>query len=316
MAKVINFDERQSNVHWEEALQEFLFWKQAQGLSQTTLEDYKRYANMFFKRFPGSWQSDAFRKSVLEYMADDIKPATYNLRLIYLRAFFQWCVNEGYLPTNPLKDFKRKKAPGRVVDIAEDTLQKLLTLPDQTNFAGLRDYALILLTLDTGIRPKEAFSLIIDNYDLKRLLVTVPMEVAKTRTERHLPILPTTAQALRKLISVRHPEWKNDVPIFCTSEGETMNRHSWNDRMKLYSNQLETKIRPYDLRHSFALMYLRNGGHAFGLQNTLGHTDIQMTKKYVNLTGQDLRSSHTAASPLNTLIPQKKKTRIRKINVD
>ena len=42
-------------------------------------------------------------------MGENIKPATYNLRLVYLRAFFQWCIEEGYLTVeNPLKSFKRK----------------------------------------------------------------------------------------------------------------------------------------------------------------------------------------------------------------
>ena len=300
------------NVNWEEALQGFLFWKQAQGLSKTTLNDYERHAEMFFKRFPNSWQSDDLRRCLLEYMADDIKPATYNLRLIYLRAFFQWCITEGYLVDNPLKDFKRRKAPGRIVDLSEDTLKELLQLPDQSTFAGLRDYALILLTLDTGIRPKEAFALKDDHIDLKHLLIVIPAEAAKTRVERTLPIMPTTAEILRKLVRTIQSVWGEGVSVFCTCEGRSMTRHTWNDRMQFYSKKLGVKVRPYDLRHSFAVIYLRNGGHAFGLQNTLGHTDIQMTKKYVNITGSDLRTSHTKASPINTLVTKNKK-RIRNI---
>ena len=155
VTKLVPF--KNSTISWQEALNGFLFLKQAQGLSKTTLDDYKRHAGYFFNRYCESWQTDILKVSLMEYLSDDIKPATYNLRLIYLKAFFQWCVGEGYLIENPLINFKKQKAQGRVVDVPEDSLQKLLSLPDCTTFAGLRDYALILFTLDTGIRPKEAF---------------------------------------------------------------------------------------------------------------------------------------------------------------
>ncbi|KEO80904.1 tyrosine-type recombinase/integrase [Tumebacillus flagellatus] len=241
---------------WEEALREFLFFKQARhGVSQTTLGDYEGHAG--------------------------------------------------------------RKAEPRIVDLPEDTLQRLLALPDQETFAGLRDYSLILTTLDTGIRPKEAFQLTVEDFDIKHLAVTVPAEVSKTRTARTLPILPLTAESLRKLIRVRPDFWDTSVPVFCTNEGTALNRHTWGDRMEMYSKHLGVHVRPYDLRHSFALMYLRNGGHAFGLQRTMGHTDMNMTKRYVNLTRQDLAKAHRTASPLNSLVSSSRKpgkTRLGKLN--
>ena len=245
-------------------------------------------------------------------MGENIKPATYNLRLVYLRAFFQWCIEEGYLTVeNPLKSFKRKKTQDRIVDISEESLKKLLTIPDRTTFSGLRDYALIILTLDTGIRPNEALSLQIKHFDFKRLLIIITSETAKTREERTLPISPLTAETIRKLIMARHPEWDVNAPVFCSYEGKPLTLTSWNHRLDNYSKKIGVKVRPYDLRHSFALLYLRNGGHAFGLQRTLGHADMQMTKRYVHLTGHDLRELHSKASPLRSLIKNKK--RIRKL---
>jgi len=150
LKKVVRLDKKKMNT-WEDSLKSFLFWKQAQGISQTTLNDYQCHVRMFFKRFSDSWDNQLLRESILEYMSDQIKPATYNLRLVYLRAFFQWCMEEGFIEKNPLQGFKRRKAPGRIVDVSEDSLMRLLRLPDQNTFVGLRDYALMLLTLDTGV---------------------------------------------------------------------------------------------------------------------------------------------------------------------
>jgi site-specific recombinase XerD len=84
-----------------------------------------------------------------------------------------------------------------------------------------------------------------------------------------------------------------------------MSHNAWDRRMGIYSQKLGTKVQPYALRHSFAVMYLRQGGNAFALQKTLGHTILTMTKRYVGLTQQDLRSQHDLACPLRSLIPRK-----------
>ena len=92
-------------------------------------------------------------------MAKLAKPAYFNLKLIYLRTFIIWCVKVGIYVDNPLIGIKKRKAENRIVNLEEMTLRELTTLPKRETFAGLRDYCLILLTLDTGIRPTEALSL-------------------------------------------------------------------------------------------------------------------------------------------------------------
>lgn len=79
---------------------------------------------------------------------DSIKPATNNNRLVYLLTFFKWCVEQGVLSDNPVNGFKKRKDEGRIVRIDETVLSDLLKLPDQSSYAGLRDYALLLIFLD------------------------------------------------------------------------------------------------------------------------------------------------------------------------
>lgn len=312
-----NTDSKQNKeikrITWQLGMDNFLFWKRAQGISDVTLKGYSNHISHFYNRFEEIWgNADETKRAIMTHMADDIKPATYNLRLIYLRAFFDWCLGEGLMDVNPLNSFKKRKAEPRIVHISTDIMKGLLTLPDQKSYAGLRDYALILCTLDCGVRPSESFQLIEINFDLPYLSVAIPANVAKNRKSRTLPISPHTADIVKKLIRVRPDDWGENVPVFCNNEGGALTRHTWNDRMELYSKQLGFKIRPYDLRHFFAISYLRNGGSAFTLQRMMGHENMDMTKRYLNITGQDLRDVHQHASPLTNLIP-KKKSRIRKL---
>ncbi|HHY46817.1 MAG TPA: hypothetical protein GX506_05890 [Firmicutes bacterium] len=88
--------------------------KQAQGVSSRTLKDYQEHITRFFTRHPDAYNPDNLRQRVLAYMAENIAPATFNLRREYLKAFFNWCVREGIFPENPMTDIPKKKDPGKI----------------------------------------------------------------------------------------------------------------------------------------------------------------------------------------------------------
>lgn len=309
MKKRVVKTKRTTPAQWQDALQEFLYFKQAQGLRPSTVSDYKYHVEQFFKRHPEASDPKNIRSAILVYMTEPIKPATYNLRLQYLRQFFFFCVEQGTYESSPMEGLKKQRQEARIVNLSTETLTKLIYLPNKRTYAGLRDYALILLSLDTGIRPKEAFSLEISDINLNALEVYVRGDVSKTKVSRTLPISPVTRNAIRTLIANRHASWGETIPVFCTTDGTVLNRNTWGDRLEVYSKQLGVRVRPYDLRHAFALQYLRNGGNALALQRTMGHSDLSMTKRYVALTESDIKEQHVVASPINSLLPEKRRVR-------
>ena len=290
----------------KEALQEFLLVQKAQGKSEATLQDYE-YHNKILLRRCKTWEE--IPKNAREYLAEVTKNNTYNLRLKNLKAFLQFAEDEGYLPENPLKGYKQKRVESRIVNIEEEALKKLLEAPDKKTFVGLRDYALMLLALDTGIRPKETLHLEKGDICFKQNLVNVKSTTSKTRVARSLPISSITARTINKLIINHHEAWKTNL-IFTTHEGKQMNKNTWSRRLEKYSKEIGTKIKPYDLRHSFALYYLRAEGDVFSLQKMMGHSNLSMTQKYLSLTDDDIKEKHACCSPLNTITKAK---RIKKL---
>lgn len=299
----------QTRLDWRDAFTQFLEYKRVGGISSQTQSDYERTVDLLFKRFPGAWATDtALKEAAYAHLAQEgIAPATFNNRLVYLRTFFKWCEENGIIGANPLANVKKRKAESRIVAVEKDILTALLNAPDQSTFVGLRDYALILLTLDTGIRPKEAHTLIPVDFNAGAREIYISAKNAKTRVSRTLPVSDVTVKAIRRLIAVRPSEWGANVPIFCTYEGRPLNRNTWGDRMEYYSGLVGQHIRPYDLRHVFALEFLRHGASAFAVQRTLGHTTMEMTKTYIALANDDLKVAHAQSSPLTSLISDKKR---------
>lgn len=300
--------------NFEILIKNFILFKKAQGISERTLKDY----NTTFKTFRSfsnitDFDIDEIKEELLHFFSNKSykAPATYNVPYSNLNAFFNWMVRETYIPENPLKalGLKKKKDEGRIRHIEEDVIRRLLSVIDLTSYAGLRDYAIILLTLDTGIRPKEAFSLRISDIDFHHNTLTIRKEIAKTRTSRILPLSIQTIEVLNRLVSVKLPEWEDYLLL--TADGLPMSINRWEKRMEGYSKKIGCKITPYDLRHTFAIMFLRNNGNVFALQHELGHTDLTMTKRYVKLANSDIREQHSIASPVNKFV--KRTTRIQKL---
>ncbi|HHV63227.1 MAG TPA: tyrosine-type recombinase/integrase [Firmicutes bacterium] len=290
---------------WQEALSEFILFKQAQGASPRTVEDYEYHIRLLFTRYPDAWNPLNFKRAVLEHMAQPVAPATFNIRRKYLKVFFNWCMEEGIFPENPLSGVSKRRDEGRIRSVKQEVLERLLSLPNPKTFTGLRDYALILLSLDVGIRPKEALSLRVWDVDLEDLTITIRREISKTRKTSILPITRQVADALKRLIHARHPQWNKDAPLFCTRDGTPLTVRRWEARLRKYSDILGVNITPYDLRHSFATLFLKDGGHPFALQKILRHSSMDMVKRYVQLTEGDLREQHELASPVRKLLPKK-----------
>ena len=301
-----------ASISWEEALARFLLMKKAQGLRERTVNDYRRVVALFFRRFPDAFKDEEnLSNSVYQHMAQEIGPNTYNLRLIYLKVFFNWCIEENILQKNPLAGFKRKPPKARIVEVKPDDLRKLLGTFDCSTYTGLRDHALFLLQVNTGIRPGEALQLRPEHFRADAGAIVVPPEISKTKKERILPLEPPAVQKIEELLAIRPNDWGDDAPIFCGWNGEPMSEAAWYRRLSEYGMKVGLRVRPYDLRHFFAITFLRQGGNIYDLQEIMGHATLEMVKKYLHITSRDIRDAMRKASPLNVVLPQR--TNMRKL---
>lgn len=273
-------------------IDEFLFIKKAQGRSATTVRGYRKCL-CWFNRDGGIFDQSSLLKLLCSYENSH----TYNLYLTYLRSFYKWCIEEGYIERSPVRSLKNRRVPQQNRSLDEDELKELLAAMPKETFAQRRNYCLVLLMLDTGIRPGELLGLRTEDVNAKKCVVSVPPSVAKTREGRVLPVSLSVMKALSGYESTR-PDTEF---YFCNESGGPLAYSTLFKYFSRFEKNLGRKVTLYSFRHTFALLSLRHGADPFWLQTMLGHRDMSMTKRYISLSGKDLRDTQRRVSPVSRI---------------
>lgn len=90
--------------------------------------------------------------------------------------------------------------------------------------------------------------------------------------------------------------------LFVTYDGRPIVSNTWRRRLTEYGELAginSKRVSPHTFRHTGALFYIMNGGDPFSLQKILGHSDMSMVRKYIQMTDSDVKRQHNAFSPLN-----------------
>ncbi len=154
-----------------------------------------------------------------------------------------------------------------------------------------RLHMLVLLMLDTGCRISEALSVCVGDVDFDNLLIRLK---GKGDRQRVVPISVEYRRVLYKYVS--------DVKL---QEGDTlfpMERNNVQRAVKGLCKRLGFKAPArvlHSFRHTFAVNYLRRGGSTFHLQKSLGHSSLEMTRRYASLSTADLSAVHPRLSLLH-----------------
>ena len=229
---------------------------------------------------------------------------TINCYLRSLRIFFSWLVSEGIIEANPFSRVKIPRPSRKVIPTFSDSqIQQLLDAVDTRTTEGYRDYTIILILLDTGIRVSELCYLKLDDAWLEDGMLKI---LGKGNKERLIPIGKQVQRRLWRYINRYRPEpaMPSCNLLFLTREGRPLTKDRVEKILTRYGRKAGlTGVRcsPHTLRHSAAVRFLRNGGDVFSLQRLLGHASLEMTRRYCELADIDVKRAHTIASPVDNL---------------
>lgn len=226
------------------------------------------------------------------------------------KAFFNWCYMEELLEKNIAVRLSLPRPAKKVLHaFTNEHIERMLALFDRSTDIGFRDYVMILLLLDTGMRLSEIAGLHVD--DVRDGYVKV---FGKGRKEREIGVFPEVSKLIWKYIHKhRKPSDPNETALFITYRGDAVKKHVVQqavDRVKRALGVDAVRVSPHTFRHTFAKMYLDNGGDLFKLSRELGHSDIQTTERYLEDFGStQARKDHNSYSPISRLQLNKHKRR-------
>lgn len=139
---------------------------------------------------------------------------------------------------------------------------------------------MVLLSLNTGIRQGELFSLNWEDIDFSNRTLTIRGEEAKSGQTRHIPLNSIAYSVLESLLKNRV---EKHALVFPNREGQRFNniKRSWK---RLLIDAGITTFRYHDARHHFASKLAMVGVDLNTIRELLGHGDIKMTLKYAHLS--------------------------------
>jgi integrase/recombinase XerD len=292
-----------------EMFERFLVAKRAEALASRTLEDYETHFGYFYEFLEGDIKADDITadlmREYLAYMIHDrgLKPMTVNLRVRTLRAFMRFCFTGGYITEPVHEKFKPVKVPEDTIQaLTPSEMKVLLSVIDESFYAGYRNQVMIYSLLDTMVRISELLSIKRENVDLKAGSIYLEADITKNRKARIVPLSSQTIKLITQYIA-ETSDFQSEF-LFLTNDGRQLSANTFRRDMQDYGEKALIKnkrVSPHTLRHTGALFYIMNGGDPFSLQKILGHSDMSMVRKYIQMTESGVKRQHNAFSPLNRL---------------
>jgi len=215
-----------------------------------------------------------------------------------LSALFRWAVSEGMVDINPMATIKKPRIQRKIIKGLEPEIcHRLLGSFDGKSLDSYRNKTIVYMFLDTGLRLSELANLKMSDINMEQGIIRV---VGKGDKERLVRIGLKTQKALWNYLARRNSEadyiWigKENMPF--TADGIAQ-------MVRNLGKRLDIQLSPHKLRHSFAISFLRNGANPFELQMALGHSTLEMTRRYTQALGfEDVFKRHVVASPVDRLV--------------
>jgi integrase/recombinase XerD len=233
------------------------------------------------------------------------KDTTQHAHARGIKAWLNRLVDEGDLDASPMGRVRMPRLEKRVLPpFNPEDIQALLAQCNRKTAKGIRDRALVLILLDTGLRASEILSLTVGDINMRSGLTVV---MGKGRKQRTVRVGNRARKAAMRMIATRSRSGPGD-PLWIAYN---LDRE---EKGQLTFYGLRTILRrlgqqagvlpcgPHKFRRTFALWCLRDGMDLHSLRMLMGHSSLAMLQRYLALATEDVERAHAAHSPADKLL--------------
>jgi integrase/recombinase XerC len=223
-----------------------------------------------------------------------LKAASVNRRLEAVRRLLRWAEANGTVARNVALHVKsvRVVRERRPLGLTAAEVHGLLRAAGESSHGlARRNYALVQLMLQTGLRVGEAAALRRSDVALRDRAGTIRVRHGKGLKEREVPLNATARRALRQLLE-QEPAAQSEAAVFRSGRNTTMPVRSMQNVIAALVRRAgltRPDITAHSLRHTFALAWLRqHPGQLIELSQLLGHESLDTTAVYTRASAADL----------------------------
>ena len=175
--------------------------------------------------------------------------------------------------------------------LTEEEPQAMLWVPDRRSLQGIRDYAILLTLLTTGLRKAEVCDLKIGDLKTYRNQAVTDI-IGKGQKFRRIPLESKTLISIQDYSRASGNGTDPDHPVFYTLgkhgpyEGKPLTPKAVDCLVKSLATKalIRKRIHPHVIRHTFATTLLDKGNDLKTVQALMGHSHIRTTERYLHRT--------------------------------
>lgn len=271
----------------ERALFYFVKHKEAHGkATNTTKATYICILEDFIKSIKADTVSDLDILMIDNFIdtlsLKNYKPKTIKNKIVVIRSFIKFLYSKNLIDIRP----EAIEIP-RTVEVEANFLDEEEQFALIKSARNLRDKALIMTILSSGLRASEILNLKEDDLYRRSLIVSR----GKGGKPRVTFIDPLTEKSIREY---HHKREVDSVFVFTNSFGKPLSRQYLSRMISETALRagIKKRVSAHTLRHSFATNMLRKGARIEDVQPLMGHSNISTTRLYMHFTNEYLRERY------------------------
>jgi integrase/recombinase XerD len=305
-----------------ECFGDFIIEKEARNLAPASIKTYKDSFIKFTKFFNFDTDTEldeVTQQHIYQWIGtmkqEGLSISSINHYIRDIRCFMYWCmdVDRAYVKPYKIQTLTKQEEPPKLFE--DDEVELLLEKPRaRESFVVWRTWAICNWVLGTGNRASTICNVKIKDVDFRRSEIVLAH--TKNKKAQTIPLSSSLATILKEYIRVWRKGVDSEAYLFCNVGEEKLTTNALRISFEKYCKDREcTHTSIHGLRHNFAKAWVKNNGNMFVLQKILGHSTLDMTRRYVKLFGEDLFffsfRDFLIGFPLKRCIFRKKKKKIK-----
>jgi integrase/recombinase XerC len=280
--------------------------RQIRGYSEHTVTAYKHDIEDFiqFLTREGFDHIEDVSIRVAKFYIGDLNerftPRTIARKVSTLRSFYRFLLEENLIEHHPFLNVAIPKVSHTLPKfVYPEEIEGIFDSIDTSTDKGKRDFLLLEMLYDSGLRVSELCALKRRDIDIKNRTMLIH---GKGQKDRIIPIGKRLITLLESYyLSTRRNlmKDKDHEYLFVNTKGTPLTTRGVRYIIKTIIDNSSTylKITPHTLRHTFASHLLSQGADLRSVQALLGHENISSTQIYTEISKEDLKEKYLNAHP-------------------